>query len=74
VYDGPRRPPQAFAGTDRQVRGLLLAVLRDAPPAFPRAALDAVWSEAEQRRRALAGLISDGLVVCLDDGTFALPR
>jgi A/G-specific adenine glycosylase len=73
VYDGPRRTPQRFAGTDRQVRGLLLSVLRDAPAAVPAAALDAVWSQAEQRRRALAGLISDGLVVCLDDGTFALP-
>jgi A/G-specific adenine glycosylase len=74
VYDGPRRSPQGFAGTDRQVRGLLLAVLRDAPAAVSGAALDAVWSEAEQRRRALAGLIRDGLVVCLDDDTFALPR
>ena len=73
VYDGPRRSPQGFAGTDRQVRGLLLAVLRDAPAAVPSAALDAVWSETEQRGRALAGLIDDGLVVCLDDGTFALP-
>jgi A/G-specific adenine glycosylase len=73
VYDGPRRSPQGFAGTDRQVRGLLLAVLRDAPAAVPGAALDAVWSVAEQRRRALAGLIDDGLVVRLDDGTFALP-
>jgi A/G-specific adenine glycosylase len=73
VYDGPRRPPQGFAGTDRQVRGLLLAVLRDAPAAVPGAALEAVWSEAEQRGRALAGLIDDGLVVPLDDGTFVLP-
>jgi A/G-specific adenine glycosylase len=73
VYEGPRRSPQAFAGTDRQVRGLLLAVLRDAPAAVPGAALDAVWSEAEQRGRALAGLMDDGLVVRLDDDTFALP-
>ena len=50
-----------------------MAVLRDAPAAVPGAALDEVWSEAEQRRRALAGLIDDGLVVRLDDGTFALP-
>jgi A/G-specific adenine glycosylase len=73
AYGGRRRPPQGFAGTDRQVRGLLLAVLRDAPGAVPGAALDAVWSEAEQRGRALAGLIDDGLVVPLDDGTYALP-
>jgi A/G-specific adenine glycosylase len=73
VYAGPRRSPQGFAGTDRQVRGLLLAVLRDAPAAVPGAALDAVWSEAEQRGRALAGLIDDGLVVPLDGGMFAPP-
>ncbi len=73
AYEGPRRSPQGFAGTDRQVRGLIMAVLRDAPDAVPRAALDAVWSEAEQRHRALTGLVADGLVVSLDDGRFALP-
>jgi A/G-specific adenine glycosylase len=73
VYDGPRRSPQGFAGTDRQVRGLLMAVLRDAPAAVPIAALDAVWADAEQRGRALAGLLADGLVVALDGASFALP-
>jgi len=73
AYEGPRRSPQGFAGTDRQVRGLIMAVLRDAPDAVPPAALDAVWSESEQRGRALAGLVADGLVVSLDDGRFALP-
>jgi A/G-specific adenine glycosylase len=73
AYDGRRRAPQAFAGTDRQVRGLLMAVLRDAPGAVPAVALDAVWADAEQRGRALAGLLDDGLVVSLDEDTFALP-
>ena len=73
AYDGPRRPPQAFSGTDRQVRGLLLAVLRDAPGPVPAAALDAVWADAVQRRRALAGLLDDGLVVAREAGDFALP-
>jgi A/G-specific adenine glycosylase len=73
AYEGPRRSPQAFAGTDRQVRGLLMAVLRDSPGAVPGAALDAVWVDAEQRGRALAGLLADGLVVALDKGSFALP-
>jgi A/G-specific adenine glycosylase len=73
AYDGPRRPPQGFAGTDRQVRGLLMAVLRDAPGTVPIGALDAVWADAEQRGRALTGLLDDGLVVALDDGEFALP-
>jgi A/G-specific adenine glycosylase len=73
VYEGPRRSPQGFAGTDRQVRGLLMAVLRDSPGAVPTAALDAVWADSEQRGRALAGLLDDGLVVALDRGSFALP-
>jgi A/G-specific adenine glycosylase len=73
AYDGPRRPPQPFAGTDRQVRGLLMAVLRDAPGPVPAAALDAVWDDAVQRRRALAGLLDDGLVVAVGGDEFALP-
>jgi A/G-specific adenine glycosylase len=73
VYDGPRRSPQGFAGTDRQVRGVLMAVLRDAPGPVPAEALDVVWADGAQRGRALAGLLGDGLVVALDDGEFALP-
>ena len=63
AYDGPVRRCQAFAGTDRQVRGLLMAVLRDrAGPAYPEE-LAAVWADPVQRDRALAGLLADGLVV-----------
>jgi A/G-specific adenine glycosylase len=73
TYDGPRRSPQAFAGTDRQVRGLLLTVLREAPGRVPATALDEVWADAEQRNRALAGLLDDGLVVRDGSAHFALP-
>ncbi|MGH3815257.1 MAG: A/G-specific adenine glycosylase, partial [Pseudonocardiaceae bacterium] len=38
----PGRPGQRFAGTDRQVRGLLLDVLRATADPVPRAQLDAV--------------------------------
>src|SRR5918998_445517 len=38
-YAGPRRPVQAFAGTDRQVRGRLLDVLRGAERPVERAVL-----------------------------------
>ena len=72
-YAGPGRAPQRFAGTDRQVRGLLLDVLRAAAGPVPPAALDRVWSDGGQRTRALAGLVADGLVDPLPDGTFALP-
>jgi A/G-specific adenine glycosylase len=72
-YDGPVVRPQRFAGTDRQVRGLLLGVLRAGDGPVTRAALDAVWAEPLQRDRALGALIVDGLVDPLPDGRFALP-
>ena len=73
AYDGPTVRPQRFAGTDRQVRGLLMAVLREAsgPVAQPR--LDAVWGDPVQRQRALDSLVVDGLVDPLPDGRYALP-
>jgi A/G-specific adenine glycosylase len=72
-YTGPVKRPQSYAGTDRQVRGLLLAVLRDndAPVEQPR--LDMVWPDPVQRGRALDGLVADGLVDPLPDGRYALP-
>lgn len=62
-WDGPRRRVQSFAGTDRQVRGLLLDVLRDGDGTATRAALGAVWPDAIQRDRALDSLLADGLMV-----------
>jgi len=72
-YDGPPRKVQAFAGTDRQVRGRLLAVLRESASPVAKAELDAVWDDAVQRERALDGLVADGLVDPLPDGRYALP-
>jgi A/G-specific adenine glycosylase len=69
----PLPRPQRFAGTDRQVRGLLLDVLRDRDTPVPRAALDAVWSDTIQHERALDTLITDGLLVERADGRYALP-
>jgi A/G-specific adenine glycosylase len=63
---GPTRRPQRYAGTDRQVRGLLLEVLRHATGPVPRQRLDVVWPDEVQRARALAGLVTDGLVEPLD--------
>lgn len=69
----PVRRPQGYAGTDRQVRGRLLAVLRDAPEPVAAELLEQVWDEPVQRARALDGLVADGLVDPLPDGTYALP-
>jgi A/G-specific adenine glycosylase len=73
AYDGPRARPQKFTGTDRQVRGRLLDVLRADPDPVQRSRFDVAWAEPVQRERALASLVRDGLVVTLDDGRFALP-
>jgi len=71
----PRTAPrtQTYAGTDRQVRGRLLAVLRDADRPVDRGSLAAAWDEPVQRDRALAALVADGLVEPLGPDTFALP-
>ncbi len=69
---GPSRTPQRYAGTDRQVRGLLLEVLRHATGPVPRQRLDLVWADPVQRARALAGLVDDGLIEPLDADTFVL--
>jgi A/G-specific adenine glycosylase len=66
---GPSRRRQGYAGTDRQVRGLLLAVLRDSAGPVPRERLDLVWADEAQRARALAGLVDDGLVEPVGAGT-----
>lgn len=70
---GTRPAGQAYAGTDRQCRGRLLAVLRESREPVTQAHLDAVWADAAQRARALDGLVADGLVDPLPDGRFALP-
>jgi A/G-specific adenine glycosylase len=68
-----RRGGQPYQGTDRQCRGRLLAVLRDAAGPVPPARLDDAWPDADQRARALAGLIADGLAERRPDGGYALP-
>jgi A/G-specific adenine glycosylase len=72
-YDGPTVRPQRFAGTDRQVRGLLLDVLRATSEPVHRRPLDAVWPDPIQRDRALGTLVADGLIDPLPDGRYALP-
>jgi A/G-specific adenine glycosylase len=72
AHDGPPRRGQTYAGTDRQVRGLLLQVLREADCPVPRTRLDPVWPEDAQRERALQSLLADGLAV-QHSGRYALP-
>jgi A/G-specific adenine glycosylase len=67
------RRPQSYAGTDRQVRGRLLDVLRDATGPVSQRALDEAWGDDIQRNRALAGLIDDGLIQPAGGGRYRLP-
>jgi len=73
AYDGPPRRGQAWAGTDRQCRGRMMAVVREADGPVSRARLDATWDVVDQRDRCLAGLVTDGLLVEVEPGFFALP-
>jgi A/G-specific adenine glycosylase len=73
-YAGPARPAQRFAGTDRQARGQLMRVLREADGPVARERLETAWTiDPIQRERALDGLVADGLVTPVGEGTFALP-
>ncbi len=74
AHDGPPRRVQKFAGTDRQVRGRLLDVLRAAHGPVPAVELNAAWDDAVQRSRCLDSLLVDGLVEQTDDGRFTLPQ
>ena len=73
ALEAPVKRAQAWAGSDRQVRGRLMAVLREAPGPVAPEQLAAAWDEPVQRARALDGLVADGLVDPLPDGSYALP-
>jgi A/G-specific adenine glycosylase len=73
-YQGARRAAQKrYEGSDRQVRGVLLAVLRARSGAIPATEIDALWPDALQRGRALDGLLQDGLVVGAPETGYRLP-
>jgi A/G-specific adenine glycosylase len=71
--DGPPKRVQKYAGTDRQVRGRLLDVLRGSNSPVTRAQLDVAWlTDTAQRDRALDSLLVDGLIEQTGDNRFAL--
>jgi A/G-specific adenine glycosylase len=72
AYDGPPRRGQAWAGTDRQCRGRLMALARDAEGSVSAVAMERAWPEPEQRARCLSGLVTDGLLMPSGDG-YTLP-
>lgn len=67
------RRPHPFAGSDRQVRGIVLGAVAQSVDPVPAADLDHLWDDEHQRARALEGLVGDGLLEHGCDGTYALP-
>ncbi|MGA1667029.1 MAG: A/G-specific adenine glycosylase, partial [Candidatus Nanopelagicales bacterium] len=62
-----------YAGSDRQARGAILAVLRQAGAPVSQRRVDLAWPEARQRARALDSLVADGLVAPASRGRWQLP-
>ncbi len=74
-YQGPVRAIQAsYGGSDRQVRGLILAMLRDSETPVAALDIDAVWQIQVQRQRAITGLVADGLIEQDSAGDYQLPE
>ena len=74
AYQGPARRTQSWLGTDRQCRGAILAVLREAPGPVTALEVGAAWSvDDAQRGRCLDSLVADGLVEPLSRNRFRLP-
>lgn len=70
------RPQQHFAGTNRQVRGIILQALREAhkkQQVLQRCEINNLWSNQTQLGECIASLNHDSLITILPDGTLALP-
>lgn len=66
-----RRRQPAFAGSDRQARGVILAAVRS-DGVVSAAGLDALWPNPRQAERAVTSLVADGLLTATRAGwTFA---
>ena len=72
AYDGPPRRGQAWSGTDRQCRGRLMSVAREAAGPVGARAMSRAWPDDRQRDRCLESLLADGLLVRAGTG-YALP-
>jgi len=78
AYDGPARKGQAWAGTDRQIRGAIIAVLRASRVPVSHDELcthvpDSALRDSFQRERCLDGLVADGLAEPLPGQRYRLP-
>lgn len=56
------RTQARYEGSDRQVRGLILALLRDEPTTHGLDRLEQLWPKSTQLRSAVSSLVKDGLI------------
>ncbi|GAA3591478.1 A/G-specific adenine glycosylase [Klugiella xanthotipulae] len=69
-YLGPKKAVQKkYEGSDRQVRGLILAAAREATGPVTDAEITPLWPDSTQRDRALSSLVRDGLLVVSTEPT-----
>ena len=74
-HTGPRRKTQArYAGSDRQVRGIIMAELRESDTPLAHDEITALWADADQLARALASLLTDELVTGDATAGYQLPE
>ena len=74
AFTGTKAPVQKkFHGSDRYVRGLIMAELRASDIPVSRREIDTLWPDAQQRERSLASLIADGLVTGDSSEGYELP-
>jgi A/G-specific adenine glycosylase len=71
---GPKKTVQKkYEGSDRQARGAVMAVLRNAKHQVSAQELEKCWHDHAQLGRAIAGLLNDGLIELVADDSYQLP-
>ena len=71
---GPKKTVQKkYEGSDRQARGAVMAVLRQAQHTVNTEELQACWPDHAQLGRAISGLLHDGLIELVADDSYQLP-
>lgn len=75
AHEGPKKVTQKkYEGSDRQARGAILKVLRTAHGTVGAMEIAQCWSDQAQLGRAIAGLLTDGLIDVSADEMYSLPR
>lgn len=69
-----KKRAQRFVGTDRQVRGKIMRLLRESESPVEQKLIDDLWHDPAQLSRALFSLLEDGLAEQDEKGYFHLPR